>query len=230
MSPHQFPGGPLLLFPEQGPQDIKNLSTKKTYSLLLTARNIDNLAYHRWTKQIQDRDEWNRICKRAYVTTRVTKLQSLQFKTLHAIIRCRKYLLQIRIVEDDFSPKCGEIDDMNHFFFLCPLVQSFWKSIVHWLVNNANINLEYISSKEAVLGVDDQSSKGRIANFILLHFRFYIHQQRLFHDNQFELLHWLAELRLRLRCRKANLQHENKGGLFKDFYEFLRIQTSLFTT
>lgn len=199
--PPLFPGGPLLLFPEQPPQDLMKLSSKKTYSLILSTKTSENPAFHRWKDKVRDQDEWTRVCRRPYITTQETKLQSLQFKILHAITPCKKYLRQIRILDDEHCPHCGEIDDLNHFFFLCPLVQSFW-----------NIHLEHITSKEAVLGLDDHSTKGKIANFILLHFRFFIHRQRLFHDNKFDLLHWLSELRLRIRCMKTNLQYQNKIG------------------
>lgn len=199
-----------------------NLSPKKAYSLLLTAKNITNLAYHRWKAKVQDKDEWIRVCKRAYGTTRETKLQSLQFKILHVITPCRKYLRQIRIAEDDNCTQCGQTDDIMHFFFLCPLIKTFWNSIVAWLDNNANINLEHVTPKEAVLGIDDHSSKGKIANFILIHFRFFVHRQRLFHNNKLELLHWLAELRLRLRCMKANLQQEHKDQQFRSWIPLLQ--------
>lgn len=225
--PPIFPGGPLLLFAEENPQDISNLPPKKTYTLLLSAKKSDSVAFHRWSGNshpiwVRDREEWTRVCKRPYTTTRETKLQSLQFKILHAITPCKKYLRQIRIVEDEHCPQCGEVDDIKHFFFSCALVRTFWTSICHWLANQSNIILDFVTPKEAVLGVDDNSTKGKIANFILLHFRFYIHRQRLFHDNKFELVHWLAELRLRLRCMKSNLQQEGKISRFKNWDSLLQ--------
>lgn len=51
------------------------------------------------------------------------------------IIPCRKYLCQIRIVEDEHCPQCGEVDDITHFFFLCPRIQTFWTSIRQWWSN-----------------------------------------------------------------------------------------------
>lgn len=155
------------------------------------------------------------MCKRAYITTRETKLQSLQFKILHSITPCRKYLRQIRKVDDEHCPQCGEVDDLTHFFFSCPKVKIFWAAITGWLYSQVNIDLSQVNAKEAILGIDDTSTSGRISNLILLHSRFYIHRQRLFHDNKFELLHWLAELRLRLRCMKTILQQEGKSRRFR---------------
>lgn len=218
--PPIFPEGPLLQIMEQETEDIRNLSSKKTYSLLLSAKRVECVALHRWSGDrypdpVRDREEWSRICKRADVTTKETKLQSLQFKILHTITPCRKYLRQIRIMEDEHCPQCGQVDDITHFFFLCPGVQTFWISIVRWLENQVNIKLDHITPKEAILGIDDLSSAGKVVNLILLHLRFYVHRQRLFHDSKFELVHWLAELRLRLRCFKNNLQLECKMERFR---------------
>lgn len=99
--PPIFPRGPLLHFPDHDTEDIRNISPKKTYSLLLLAKNIISVAFHRWTREghptpIKDKEEWKRVCRRSFVTTKETKLQSLQFKIFHAITPCRKYLRQIR--------------------------------------------------------------------------------------------------------------------------------------
>lgn len=225
--PPIFPGGPLLHFPEQNTEEIRNISPKKAYSLLLSAKNIVSVAFHRWTRNghppsIKDKEEWNRVCRRAYITTKETKLQSLQFKIIHAVTPCRKYLRQIRVVEDESCTWCGEVDDINHFFFLCPRIKTFWTSLSQWLAQQANINLNQITPKEAIFGVDDQSIRGKITNFILLHFRFYIHRQRLFHDSKFELTHWLSELRLRLRCLRNNLQQEGKIRHFRSWNHLLQ--------
>lgn len=81
-------GGPLVLFPDQSPQDISNLFSKKTYSSLLAAKRLESVASCRWTGTtsltlVKDQEEWKLVCKRVYTTTRETKLQSFQFKNFH---------------------------------------------------------------------------------------------------------------------------------------------------
>lgn len=192
--PPIFPTGPLLRFPGQSPVDISNLSAKQAYKALLSTKKTESAAYPRWSRVgdpsfVTDREEWSRVCGRVYAPTRETKLQSFQFKILHAITPCRKFLRQIRITDDDLCPHCGVTDDIPHFFFQCRLVHSFWITVSQWLSSQANIQLGHITRKEIILGVDSCSPNGAIANYILLHFRFYIHRQRLFHDNNFDLLH-----------------------------------------
>lgn len=226
-APPIFPGGPLLLFPDQATVDINNLTAKQAYNALRSARKTENISLHRLLRaegplSVADEEEWFRVCKRVYATTRETKLQSFQFKVIHAITPCRKFLRQIRIADDDLCPKCAITDHIPHFFFQCSLVQPFWTAVSHWLSSQANIHMEHITPKEAVLGLNDSSPNGRITNFILLHFRYYIHRQRLFHDNHFELLHCLRELRGRLRCMERILRIEGKSHLFRKWHPLLQ--------
>lgn len=184
-----------------------------------SCRGSVNTAYHRWTNNTPDcavdgREEWSRVCLRVFRTVKETKLQSFQFQVLHAITPCRKYLRQLRLADDDLCTHCRITDYIFHFFFKRDLVKTLWSSICLWLANEVDIHLHNITPKEAVLGVDDISPKGRITNFILLHFRFFVHRQRLFHNNKMELLHWLSELRSRLWTMKFNLKFEGKAHLF----------------
>lgn len=217
--PPIFPGGPTILLQDQNPHDVNDLTAKRVYSALTAMGPSVNTAFHRWRNNptdlsISGKEEWERVCRRVFKTVRETKLQSFQFKVIHAITPCRKYLKQLRLADDDLCAYCDTTDDLFHFFFKCKLVKSLWSSICSWLAREANIHLQSITPKEAILGGDDPSMKGRITNFILLHFRFFVHRQRLFHNNQFDLIHWLTELRIRLRTMETNLKFEGKSHLF----------------
>lgn len=217
--PPIFPGGPLISINAQDPQDITGISAKRAYTSVIAGKRGVNAAFHRWRQNppnlaISDREEWSRTCLRIFKTVKETKLQSFQFKVIHAITPFRKYLRQLRLADDDLCAHCGTTDDLFHFFFECKLVQNLWSSICTWLAREANIQLLNITTKEAVLGFDDPSTEGRISNFILLHFRFFVHRQRLFHDNKLDLMHWLTELRTRLLTMKHNLKAEGKDLLF----------------
>lgn len=226
--PPIFPGGPLLMFPGQPPLDISNLTSKQAYKVLLAGKKVESTAFLRCYRtdsqlSVADRDEWNRTCKRIYATTRETKFQSFQYKIIHAITPCRKFLKQLRIVDDDRCPHCGITDDIVHFFCQCEKVQAFWTKVHQWLSSQADIHLQHVTPKEIILGVDDSSPNGSMINFILLHFRFFIHRQRLFHDNKFELLHWIAELRSRLRCLERVLRIEGKSQQFRKWRPLIQV-------
>lgn len=221
IQPNFFPGGPSVQFAEnQPPENVNNIFAKQAYSSILAANNWENTAFHRWRNHdpataIGGWDEWERTCRRIYLTTKETKFHSFQFKILHAITPCKKFLKRIRVAVSELCDHCGVLDDLFHFFFHCSLVQRLWKSICHWSSTQANLQLDLITPKEAILGVDDVSPRGRVVNFILLHFRFFVHRQKLFHDSKMELTHWLAELRTRLNTLQTNYRIDGKSHLFR---------------
>lgn len=211
----------------QSPQEISNLTAKQAYAPLLAGKTTENTAYHRWRLHDQSTaiggwDEWGRVCRRVYQTTMETKLQSFQFKILHAITPCRKFLKQIRVANDDLCLQCGKMDDLFHFFVHCSPVQALWTSVCRWARGHTHLSLDRISPKEIVLAVDNKSPKGGIINFMLLHFRFFVHRQKLFHDSKMDITHWLSELRVRLSCMERNLKMDGKGHLFKHWEPMVR--------
>lgn len=165
--------------------------------------------------QEEDRQEhWSIIYKLPYRTTRETKLQAFQFRLLHRIIPCNKYLSNIRILQDDSCPNCGDQDNLQHFFLLCPLVQEFWSKIVDWLRDNADFILS-ISLQEILFGIPIISQSDRASNFLYIFGKFFVYRQRLFHGSQLNLLHFLMELRSKLKIEKFILAREGKSGKFK---------------
>lgn len=127
--PPVFPGGPTIILHDQEPHDVNNLSAKRVYSSLIASEKTANTALHRWKNNppivsVSRKEEWERVCLRVFKTVKETKLQSFQFKVIHAITPCRKYLRQLRIADDELCANCGITDDLFHFFFRCDLVRA----------------------------------------------------------------------------------------------------------
>ncbi len=59
-----------------------------------------------------DNTAWPRFFKLPFYTARDTKLQSCQFRLLHRIISCNKWLNIIKIKSLDQCSYCGSIDDI----------------------------------------------------------------------------------------------------------------------
>ena len=77
-----------------------------------------------------------------------TKLQSFQYRIIHKIIPCNKWLHTIKIKIDNICNFCTEVDDMTHFFINCPKVKEFWSFWLNWweksMVFQLNIVLQYL--------------------------------------------------------------------------------------
>lgn len=196
-----------VLLKQEGPEDITSLSAKQMYKGLITLNRTDSAAFLRWTNGIDDvrvtnATEWREICARTFSATRETKLQSLQFKVINRIVPCGVHLKQLRIRETEECPLCLHRDSIVHFFFHCPVVQTFWGHVCAWFRRTADLYLDSLTPKEFMFGLPSPCHKNKIINFILMQVRFFIYRQKLFHNSDLSLTHWLCELRTKLDMEK----------------------------
>ncbi len=91
-----------------------------------------------------DLKTWPRIFKLPFLVIREAKLQTFQYKILHRIIPCNKWLFNIKIKTSEVCDYCNEIDDISHFFFLCTNVREFWNLILNWLEIISNLQLKVV--------------------------------------------------------------------------------------
>lgn len=213
------PQGPEVVIGNNDPMDISIFSSKKIYQDTTRARDISNAAYQKWRDEhdrlsVNGPDEWADICSRIFSSSRETKLQSFQYKLLNRISPCRVYLKQIRVSPTDQCPFCGRPDDLPHFFILCPSTKLFWQRLQHWAQGIEDLALENLTNKEVLLGIPVYAPKGRTINEILLHAKYYIHRQKLFHQGNLSLIQWLQEFKIKLRMEQWIAARLNKPARF----------------
>lgn len=150
-----------------------------------------------------------------YRATRETKLQSLHFKIINRVVPCNKFLKQIRVKNSDLCDLCNQEDSLPHFFFECSSVGNFLASICRWFDGVENLALSTLSIKHFMFGVPPSFHKERVVNFILMHTKFFIFRQRLFHGGKLDTLQWLREFKGKLLMEKHILQNEGKSRLFR---------------
>ncbi len=68
-----------------------------------------------------DLKTWHRIFKLSFHV----KIQTFQYKIVHRIISCKKWLFNIKIKTSEVCAYCKYIDDIPHFFFHCTKVREF---------------------------------------------------------------------------------------------------------
>lgn len=96
--------------------------------------------------------QWDWVYSVPFRITRETKLQSFQFRILHRLITCKKYLHTIRMHEDSLCPFCRELDSISHFFLTCPKVQDFWENLCGWCQSHSDLRLTSLTKGEKLLG------------------------------------------------------------------------------
>ena len=72
---------------------------------------------------------------KTYKSVQETQLQSFQYKIIHRIIACNKKLFDMKIKDSPTCNFCNKIDDIDHFFFYCPIVQTVWRLFFNWWNN-----------------------------------------------------------------------------------------------
>lgn len=207
--PPPLPGSGISLYiqKEEQPIDIEALSAKGMYARIITIRSKTNAAFQKWIKGeddlgTTDQREWGDICQRAFSSCRETKLQSFQYRVINRILPCQVFLKRIKISDTDECPFCGDRDTIAHYLAHCTVVSSFWDRICSWFRDAADLYLDQLSTKERVFGLPKECHQSRVINFILLHIRFYIYRQKLYHEGRLDLTQWLAEFKTKLKVEQ----------------------------
>lgn len=211
--------------------DIANATSKLIYHLLLKDKALAVASQQRWAETFTDlpeepvelADYWKEIYLSPYCTTRDTKLQAFQYKLIHRVLPCNRYLHNIRIKESDICSFCTEKDTLQHFFWTCSLVQDFWHKVEEWLSLNGDIHIQ-TNMKQFLFGFPKTHPQVKIINLLSLAAKHFIYRQKLFHAGNLELIHFLREFRAKLGIEKFICMKENK---IRKFARWNRIYNAL---
>ena len=207
------------------PVNLLNLHSKIMYNIVRKQFYKIPTARSTWQKTYKDlspmSELWNKLYTTAFRCTRETKLQSLQFKIYHRIVPCRLYLYKRKGIDSPGCLYCGKEDDIRHFFLLCPDVNDFWKSVKRWLKQVLAISIDDEIEEGLILNNPNVDRLAQMENFILLCIKFYIYRQRLFHQNNLNVLDWAIEFKGKLLVEKQICLMENKPKRFRAWEEIL---------
>ncbi len=166
-----------------------------------------------------DKHVWHRIFNMAFITTRETKLQSFQYRIIHRIIPCNKWLNNITVKETDLCDYCTEQDSIVHFLIECEKAHEFWKSLFFWW-NRTNevIIMEEKELNECILfGFPYDDDYFVVLNYVILQSKYYIYKQKLFKENKIDFYDFLKQLRYTLTVGKIICAKENRDHKFTKF-------------
>lgn len=160
-----------------------------------------------------------------YQITRETKLQSFQYRLLHRLITCKKYLHTIHMSEDDKCDSCGVQDSIIHFFVSCPVVQDFWRKLGEWCHAHLNFGLTSLT-RGKVLGLTNDNGNHNLfkcVSWLLLMAKIYLHCQKLFYKSNISLIAFLLEVKNKLSTEKMICSHEGRPNKFKAWEKMLTL-------
>ena len=126
---------------------------------------------------------------------------------IKALITCNKKLADMKIKTHSTCSYCPEDDTIRHFFLFCPRVEAFWQHFFNWWNRLDNIQIPHTTELNILFGYMSNENVFMALNYCILHGKYYIYKQRLFHNNNLDLYEFLVELRYKLQieydiCKK----------------------------
>ena len=175
-------------------------------------------------KELHEWETWSKIYALPYMVTRETKLQSFQYKVIHRILVCNKYLSNIRVKNSPVCTYCdGQNDTIEHFLVKCPPVGYFWKSVFKWLNLVVKVDTTGVGECDLLFGLTQKRSNRDVLNLVLLKAKYYIYRQRLYHNCQLDILEWLKEFKMSLLSEQYICNLENKSKKFVKWMKVLDV-------
>ena len=162
--------------------------------------------------------EWTKFFTISKVD-RDVRMQSFQYKIIHRILPCNKYLSKWHdsITSECFY--CKAEDDIPHFIYYCPHTRPFWHKIDTWL-KAIGIQQSAVSCKEAVFGLIENKPHITALNFTILQAKWYIFRKKIIHD----VLIWpefVQDLKNRMELERNVYVSKHKLSIFKDIFKHI---------
>ena len=137
----------------------------------------------KWNLQFE-RLNWKTIFSNCFKFSSDSQLQWFQVRLLHRILPTKKYLALCNLSDSSFCSFCDqEIETLNHLFWHCGYVQTFWTDFLKLLqekcIHCTRLNL---NEQLVLFGSSDNIYTDKPINFILLFAKFYIYKCKFQND------------------------------------------------
>ena len=161
---------------------IEKMHCKDFYKTYITKKVVIPTATKKWEQIYSNHNfEWESIYYLPYKINRETSLQSLHYKIINRYIPCKENLFKWKKVPDPSCPDCAELDTIEHFFFSCQHLQSFWKQFFDWWKSIYSSHIQ-LSKLDIIFGIANENADSHIdlLNFCVLFIKGYINDCKLY--------------------------------------------------
>ena len=121
--------------------------------------------------------DWRSVYQLSFNCTKITKLNTFQFKLLHRRLATNDFLKKIGIKENDMCTFCrSEVESLIYLFWSCNVTSRFWQSFKQWLITDKGIaDIETINfTSTIILGLNTKVFKKKQLDVYFLMARYYI--------------------------------------------------------
>ena len=118
---------------------------------------------------------WKHIFGSIYEFIRCTKLRAFHYTFIHRYVPHNKRLHQMQLVVSNVCNRCNTtIDTVEHRFFECTYLQTFWKSFIIWF-NDINATHFRLSPEHVYFTVNSDNTMTKCFMFCVTVAKYYIH-------------------------------------------------------
>ena len=207
--------------------NIDKLRCNVFYWIFVSQKQKEPHCKMKWTEffplfQKAEIGVWPRIFENPFIITRETKLQSFQYRLIHRIIPCNKYLFNITVKHTSTCSFCENEDNLLHYFLYCQNTDLFWKCFFNWWHGITGINICETMDEHILFGYPGTSDVEKILNYCVLLAKWFIYCKKLNGKNNLDLYEYLIMLKERLQIEKMICLKNNQSfDLWNSIYEQL---------
>ena len=155
--------------------DVEKLQSRSLYERLISKISTKPTATKKYNEDFNTEAfhlDWKRIYSLPFKVTLDTKLREFQYKILHRICYTNDRLFKFRIVDSPLCYFCGEeIETLEHFFFFCERVRTFWKEL-------NTITSSSFDIKDVIFGLFHPENNSILVNYIILESKYFIYRSK----------------------------------------------------
>jgi hypothetical protein len=150
--------------------NVSSLPNKTIRQMLDIRQNQEICATHFWKRKLDvDITDYFGLAK---ACTKETRLRLLHFKLLHNIYPTNILLHKMGVRPTRNCDQCNEVDYIEHAFFFCPKIQTFWLNVKQliFIKHNVRLDLNILTALFGVVSLNHTTTPNElnVINHILL--------------------------------------------------------------
>ena len=155
-------------------------TNKFAYKLLLQSdKNEEDKSEQKWNSTFTNEGlNWKKNYTTPILATGDIKIREFQYKCLKRIIPSNVFLHKCKLVDSSLCDFCHmEIETVNHMFWECMYVQTFWMQLKNYL-NENGFEID-ITLKTSTFGIQDQqTNENKLKNVMILLAKYFIFKNK----------------------------------------------------
>ena len=137
------------------------------YNVLINEKKSQFRAKVKWIEENDppyEETDWYKIFELPFKITRDSKLQWLQFQTLHRILPTNYYLHKLKLIESPNCSFCGENPEtIDHLFVECYEVKKLWRAVEDLFLRQYRIPITF-DRQNIIFGKNKECKKNTVPN------------------------------------------------------------------